>query len=161
MNNPSVSIVMGSISDKETLAGAIEIFEDFQVNYEVQVQSAHRSADEMLQFAKDAKGRGVRIIIAAAGGAAHLPGMIASVTTLPVIGVPVPLKNLAGLDSLLSIAQMPAGIPVATVGIANSKNAALLAVRILAISDEGLDIKLQEFHLEQKKIVKEQNKKLN
>lgn len=161
MNNPSVSIVMGSISDKETLAGAIEIFEDFQVNYEVQVQSAHRSADEMLQFAKDAKGRGVRIIIAAAGGAAHLPGMIASVTTLPVIGVPVPLKNLAGLDSLLSIAQMPAGIPVATVGIANSKNAALLAVRILAISDEGFDIKLQEFHLEQKKIVKEQNKKLN
>lgn len=161
MNNPSVSIVMGSISDKETLTGAIEIFEDFQVNYEVQVQSAHRSADEMLQFAKDAKGRGVRIIIAAAGGAAHLPGMIASVTTLPVIGVPVPLKNLAGLDSLLSIAQMPAGIPVATVGIANSKNAALLAVRILAISDEGLDIKLQEFHLEQKKIVKEQNKKLN
>ncbi len=161
MNNPSVSIVMGSISDKETLAGAIEIFEDFQVNYEVQVQSAHRSADEMLQFAKDAKGRGVRIIIAAAGGAAHLPGMIASVTTLPVIGVPVPLKNLAGLDSLLSIAQMPAGIPVATVGIANSKNAALLAVRILAISDEGLDIKLQEFHLEQKKVVKEQNKKLN
>lgn len=161
MNNPSVSIVMGSISDKETLAGAIEIFEDFQVNYEVQVQSAHRSADEMLQFAKDAKGRGVKIIIAAAGGAAHLPGMIASVTTLPVIGVPVPLKNLAGLDSLLSIAQMPAGIPVATVGIANSKNAALLAVRILAISDEGLDIKLQEFHLEQKKVVKEQNKKLN
>lgn len=161
MNNPSVSIVMGSISDKETLAGAIEIFEDFQVNYEVQVQSAHRTADEMLQFAKDAKGRGVRIIIAAAGGAAHLPGMIASVTTLPVIGVPVPLKNLAGLDSLLSIAQMPAGIPVATVGIANSKNAALLAVRILAISDEGLDIKLQEFHLEQKKVVKEQNKKLN
>lgn len=161
MNNPSVSIVMGSISDKETLAGAIEIFEDFRVNYEVQVQSAHRSADEMLQFAKDAKGRGVKIIIAAAGGAAHLPGMIASVTTLPVIGVPVPLKNLAGLDSLLSIAQMPAGIPVATVGIANSKNAALLAVRILAISDEGLDIKLQEFHLEQKKVVKEQNKKLN
>ncbi|MFY9325198.1 MAG: 5-(carboxyamino)imidazole ribonucleotide mutase [Candidatus Nanopelagicales bacterium] len=161
MNNPSVSIVMGSISDKETLAGAIEIFEDFQVNYEVQVQSAHRTADEMLQFAKDAKGRGVKIIIAAAGGAAHLPGMIASVTTLPVIGVPVPLKNLAGLDSLLSIAQMPAGIPVATVGIANSKNAALLAVRILAISDEGLDIKLQEFHLEQKKVVKEQNKKLN
>jgi 5-(carboxyamino)imidazole ribonucleotide mutase len=161
VNNPSVSIVMGSISDKETLAGAIEIFEDFQVNYEVQVQSAHRSADEMLQFAKDAKGRGVRIIIAAAGGAAHLPGMIASVTTLPVIGVPVPLKNLAGLDSLLSIVQMPAGIPVATVGIANSKNAALLAVRILAISDEGLDSKLQEFHLEQKKVVKEQNKKLN
>lgn len=161
MNNPSVSIVMGSISDKETLAGAIEIFEDFQVNYEVQVQSAHRSADEMLQFAKDAKGRGVKIIIAAAGGAAHLPGMIASVTTLPVIGVPVPLKNLAGLDSLLSIAQMPAGIPVATVGIANSKNAGLLAVRILAISDEGLNIKLQEFHLEQKKVVKEQNKKLN
>lgn len=161
MNNPPVSIVMGSISDKETLAGAIEIFEDFKINYDVQVQSAHRTADEMLQFAKDAQERGVKVIIAAAGGAAHLPGMIASVTTLPVIGVPVPLKNLAGLDSLLSIAQMPAGVPVATVGIGNSKNAALLALRILAISDQGLDSKLKEFQLKQKEIVKEQNKELS
>jgi 5-(carboxyamino)imidazole ribonucleotide mutase len=152
---------MGSLSDKETLAGAIEIFEDFKVNYDLQVQSAHRTAEEMLQFAKEAQNRGVKVIIAAAGGAAHLPGMIASVTTLPVIGVPVPLKNLAGLDSLLSIAQMPAGIPVATVGIANSKNAALLALRILAISDQGLDSKLKEFQLKQKEIVKEQNKELN
>lgn len=161
MSNPIISIVMGSISDKETLTGAVEILEDFQISYEMQVQSAHRTAEEMLQFAKEAQARGVKVIIAAAGGAAHLPGMIASLTTLPVIGVPVPLKDLAGLDSLLSIAQMPAGVPVATVGIANSKNAALLAVRILAISDQSLASKLQEFQLKQKEIVKKHNKELS
>jgi 5-(carboxyamino)imidazole ribonucleotide mutase len=115
----------------------------------------------MLEFGKSAQARGVKVIIAAAGGAAHLPGMLASVTTLPVIGVPVALKDLAGLDSLLSIAQMPAGVPVATVGISNSKNAALLALRILATSDEILDKKLKDFAERQKQLVKDQNNNLN
>ena len=161
MNNPKVSIVMGSLSDKEVLQSGIDLLEEFAISYEVQVQSAHRTPEEMMEYAKSAASRGVQVIIAAAGGAAHLPGMIASLTTLPVIGVPVPLKNLSGLDSLLSIAQMPAGVPVATVGIANAKNAALLAIRILAISDTDLAQKLSEFQLTQKELVKKQNQALN
>ncbi len=161
LKNPKVSIVMGSSSDAETLQPAIDLLKDFEVAHEVQVQSAHRTASEMLEFGKSAQARGVKVIIAAAGGAAHLPGMLASVTTLPVIGVPVALKDLAGLDSLLSIAQMPAGVPVATVGISNSKNAALLALRILATSDEILDKKLKDFAERQKQLVKDQNNNLN
>ncbi len=161
MNNPLVSIVMGSSSDASTLTDAIELLKEFEISHEVQVKSAHRTAEEMLEFAKNAQGRGVKVIIAAAGGAAHLPGMLAAMTTLPVIGVPVVLKHLAGLDALLSIAQMPAGVPVATVGIANSKNAALLAIRILAISDEALSKKLASYAQQQKDLVKKQNKELN
>lgn len=157
MNNPIVSVVMGSESDKATLQGAVDLLEEFKINFEVQVQSAHRTPEEMMGYAKQAKSRGVKVIIAAAGGAAHLPGMIASLTTVPVIGVPVVLKHLAGLDSLLSIAQMPAGVPVATVGIANSKNAALLALRILATSDTELAKKLEDFQASQKELVKKQN----
>lgn len=154
---PTVSIVMGSASDKETLQSAIDLLEEFKISFEVQVQSAHRTPEEMMHYAKQAKSRGVKVIIAAAGGAAHLPGMIASLTTLPVIGVPVALKNLAGLDSLLSIAQMPAGVPVATVGIANSKNAALLALRILANSEETIAQQLENFQEAQQQLVKKQN----
>lgn len=161
LKNPKVSIVMGSSSDAETLQPAIDLLKDFEVAHEVQVQSAHRTAAEMLEFGKSAQSRGIKVIIAAAGGAAHLPGMLASVTTLPVIGVPVALKHLAGLDSLLSIAQMPAGVPVATVGISNSKNAALLALRILATSDQEIDQKLKVFAESQKQLVKDQNNNLN
>jgi 5-(carboxyamino)imidazole ribonucleotide mutase len=161
LKNLKVSIVMGSSSDAETLQGAIDLLDEFEVAHEVQVQSAHRTAVEMLEFGKSAQERGIKVIIAAAGGAAHLPGMLASVTTLPVIGVPVALKNLAGLDSLLSIAQMPAGVPVATVGISNSKNAALLALRILATSDDELDQKLKAFAKKQKQLVEDQNNSLN
>lgn len=161
MNTPLISIVMGSSSDKAALQGAIDLLDEFEIEYELQVQSAHRTPEEMMEYAKAALSRGVKTIIAAAGGAAHLPGMIASLTTLPVIGVPVPLKNLNGLDSLLSIAQMPAGVPVATVGIANSKNAALLALRILATHDPKIEEKLVRFQAAQKDIVKKQNQELS
>jgi len=139
-----VAIVMGSDSDWPTLADAAAVLDDFGITYEIDVVSAHRTPDEMLAFAHGAKEAGYKVIIAGAGGAAHLPGMIASATTLPVIGVPVPLKVLDGMDSLLSIVQMPAGIPVATVGIGNSKNAGLLAARILGSSDEVISAKVSE-----------------
>lgn len=161
MTNPLVSIVMGSSTDKDVLKGAIELLDEFEVSYEVQIKSAHRTPETMMEYAKTASSRGIKVIIAAAGGAAHLPGMIASLTTLPVIGVPVPLANLSGLDSLLSIAQMPAGVPVATVGIANSKNAGLLAIRMLSISDTKLANKLADFQNAQKELVKKQNQDLN
>lgn len=135
---PLVSIVMGSDSDWPTMEAASQILEDFGVIHETDVVSAHRMPQAMLDFAKSAQSRGIKVIIAGAGGAAHLPGMIASATSLPVIGVPVPLTQLDGMDSLLSIVQMPAGVPVATVGIGNSKNAGLLAVKILATSDDSL-----------------------
>ncbi|MFM1864580.1 MAG: 5-(carboxyamino)imidazole ribonucleotide mutase [Actinomycetota bacterium] len=161
MNTPLISIVMGSSSDKAALQGAIDLLDEFEIGYELQVQSAHRTPEAMMEYAKAALTRGVKIIIAAAGGAAHLPGMIASLTTLPVIGVPVPLKNLSGLDSLLSIAQMPAGVPVATVGIANSKNAALLALRILATHDSKIEEKLVRFKANQKDLAQKQNQELS
>lgn len=132
---PLVGVVMGSDSDWPTMTSAAEVLDRFGISYEAQVVSAHRMPHEMMQYGQDAYGRGLRVIIAGAGGAAHLPGMLASVTTLPVIGVPVPLKYLDGMDSLLSIAQMPAGIPVATVAIGNATNTSLLAVRILATGD--------------------------
>ena len=145
VKQPRVGIVMGSDSDWPTMRAAAEALEEFGVDCEADVVSAHRMPDEMLAYGKDAAGRGLSVIIAGAGGAAHLPGMLAAVTTLPVIGVPVPLKYLDGMDSLLSIVQMPAGVPVATVSIGNARNAGLLAVRILAVSDETLSTKMTEF----------------
>jgi len=138
MADPRVAVVMGSDSDLPTMSGAVEVLDQFGVPFEVDVVSAHRDPERMLSYAAGAADRGLRVLIAGAGGAAHLPGMLASVTSLPVIGVPVPLRHLDGLDSLLSIVQMPAGIPVATVAVAGATNAGLLAVRILATGDDGL-----------------------
>lgn len=134
----TVGVVMGSDSDFPVMAGAVEILDRFGVEREVRVVSAHRTPDDMVRYGREAAGRGLRVLIAGAGGAAHLPGMLAAVTTLPVIGVPVALARLDGLDSLLSIAQMPAGIPVATMAVDGARNAGLLAVRILALADPGL-----------------------
>ncbi len=132
-----VGILMGSDSDWPLMQGAADILDEFGVEYEADVLSAHRMPDETLAYAKSAAERGIRVIIAGAGGAAHLPGVVAAVTQLPVIGVPVPLATLDGMDSLLSIVQMPTGIPVATVAIGNAKNAGLLAVRILGTADDA------------------------
>jgi len=140
-----VGIVMGSDSDWPTMEAAATALDEFDIAYEADVVSAHRMPDEMLAYGRDAHGRGLEVIIAGAGGAAHLPGMLASVTPLPVIGVPVPLKYLDGMDSLLSIVQMPAGVPVATVSIGNARNAGLLAVRILAAGDADLTGKMLSF----------------
>lgn len=142
---PLVGIIMGSISDMETMTDARDILNDFGVPFELRVVSAHRTPDEMFEYADTAASRGIRVIIAGAGGAAHLPGMTAAKTLLPVIGVPVQSKALSGMDSLLSIAQMPAGVPVATMAIGNSANAALLAVRILALSDPALTTALERY----------------
>jgi len=140
-----VGIVMGSDSDWPVMKAAAEFLDEFGVAYEADVVSAHRMPEEMIAYGKEAAGRGLKVIIAGAGGAAHLPGMLASVTPLPVIGVPVPLKYLDGMDSLLSIVQMPGGIPVATVAIGNAKNAGILAARILATSDDDLQRKLVDY----------------
>lgn len=140
-----VGIVMGSDSDWPTMEAAATALDEFDIAYEADVVSAHRMPDEMLAYGRDAHGRGLEVIIAGAGGAAHLPGMLASVTPLPVIGVPVPLKYLDGMDSLLSIVQMPAGVPVATVSIGNAHNAGLLATRILAAGDDDLTAKMLQF----------------
>ena len=142
---PVVSVVMGSDSDWPVMQAAVTALAEFGVPAEADVVSAHRMPADMISFGQAAAGRGIKVIIAGAGGAAHLPGMLASVTTLPVIGVPVPLAHLDGLDSLLSIVQMPAGIPVATVSVGGARNAGLLAVRILAASDQGLAHKLATF----------------
>ncbi len=141
----SVGIVMGSDSDWPVMKAAGEALAEFDIEFEADVVSAHRMPDEMLGYGRDAAGRGLKVIIAGAGGAAHLPGMLAAVTPLPVIGVPVPLKYLDGMDSLLSIVQMPAGVPVATVAIGNARNAGLLAVRILAAADPALQQKMLDF----------------
>jgi 5-(carboxyamino)imidazole ribonucleotide mutase len=133
-----VGVIMGSDSDWSVMSDAADALAEFDVAYEIGVYSAHRTPQRMLDYAQQADGRGIRVIIAGAGGAAHLPGMVASATPLPVIGVPVPLAKLDGLDSLLSIVQMPAGVPVATVSIGGARNAGLLAVRILAVSDSDL-----------------------
>jgi 5-(carboxyamino)imidazole ribonucleotide mutase len=155
-----VAVVMGSDSDLPVMNDAVAALTEFGIPHEVKIVSAHRTPRAMIDFAADAAGRGIRVIIAGAGGAAHLPGMIASVTTLPVIGVPVPLKNLDGLDSLLSIVQMPAGIPVATVAIGNARNAGILAVRILASGDAELTAKLAEFAAGLERMVAEKNARL-
>jgi len=145
-----VGIVMGSDSDWTTMKPAADVLADFGVETEVRVVSAHRTPDDMLAYGKSAADRGLRVVIAGAGGAAHLPGMLASTMPLPVIGVPVPLSHLDGMDSLLSIVQMPAGVPVATVSIGGARNAGLLAVRILAISDDALREQMLRFQDELK-----------
>ena len=153
---------MGSISDWETMQHASAILKDFGVAHEIKVVSAHRTPDVMVEYAKTAAGRGLRCIIAGAGGAAHLPGMTASYTTLPVLGVPVASKALSGVDSLYSIVQMPAGIPVATfaIGVAGAKNAALFAVAQLAVSDEKLAAKLKDFRAAQQTAVAQSQSEL-
>ncbi|HQD96556.1 MAG TPA: 5-(carboxyamino)imidazole ribonucleotide mutase [Propionicimonas sp.] len=138
MSDPLVGIVMGSDSDWPVMSAAAEACTEFNVPYEADVVSAHRMPEDMVRYGREAHARGLKVIIAGAGGAAHLPGMLAALTPLPVIGVPVPLKYLDGMDSLLSIVQMPAGVPVATVAIGNARNAGLLAVRILASADPVL-----------------------
>ncbi|MBV5280457.1 MAG: 5-(carboxyamino)imidazole ribonucleotide mutase [Actinobacteria bacterium] len=138
-----VAIIMGSDSDWPVMEEAAKVLDSFGITYTAEVLSAHRMPLEMVAFSQEAKAKGIKVIIAGAGGAAHLPGMVASLTALPVIGVPVPLKNLDGMDSLLSIVQMPAGIPVATVGVGNAKNAGLLAARILGVSDESISVKVE------------------
>lgn len=151
---PLVGIIMGSDSDLACMSGAEEVMKEFGVPYELHVVSAHRTPDRMVSYATEASGRGLRVIVAGAGGAAHLPGMVAAMTSLPVIGVPVESKALNGLDSLLSIVQMPSGVPVATVAIGNARNAGLLAVRILGSSDEGLRRKMDEFMAAQNEAVR-------
>jgi len=157
---PVVSIIMGSISDKDVMSKAFEILDDFNISYEKKVMSAHRAPEEVANFSKSAINDGVKVIIAGAGGAAHLPGVIASMTVLPVIGVPILGKSTAGVDSLLSIVQMPSGIPVATVAINGSANAALLSIEMLALSDNSLQKKLLEYREKIKKISLESNKEL-
>ncbi|MEV6910752.1 5-(carboxyamino)imidazole ribonucleotide mutase [Amycolatopsis sp. NPDC051071] len=151
--SPQVGVIMGSDSDWPTMEAAGQALAEFGVEYEVGVYSAHRTPRRMLDYATSAASRGVRVIIAGAGGAAHLPGMVASATVLPVIGVPVPLKYLDGMDSLLSIVQMPAGVPVATVSVGGARNAGLLAVRILAASDDGLQAKMARFQADLEQLV--------
>jgi len=142
---PLVGVIMGSDSDLRVMQDALDTLDEFGVPREVHIVSAHRTPDWMFEYARNAVTRGLRVIIAGAGGAAHLPGMTASLTPLPVIGVPVPLEQLDGLDSLLSIVQMPNGIPVATVGVGKARNAALLAVRILGTHDDGLRVRMEEY----------------
>src|SRR5215469_10360102 len=154
-NGPAVGIIMGSQSDWATLKAAAIILDQLKVGHETRIVSAHRTPDRMVLYAKEARERGIKVIIAGAGGAAHLPGMVASMTTLPVLGVPVESRALKGLDSLLSIAQMPGGIPVATfaVGEAGAKNAALQAAAILALTDTALDRRLKAWRAKQTRSV--------
>ncbi|MDG4802832.1 5-(carboxyamino)imidazole ribonucleotide mutase [Micromonospora sp. WMMD980] len=151
----TVGLIMGSDSDWPTMRAAADALDEFGVPHEVGVVSAHRTPLKMIEYGREAAGRGVRVIIAGAGGAAHLPGMVASVTPLPVIGVPVPLKYLDGMDSLLSIVQMPAGVPVATVSIGNARNAGLLAVRILGAADPVLREKMAGYQASLEDLVAE------
>ena len=144
-----VGVIMGSTSDYEVMSAAVETLESFGVEFEKRVVSAHRTPDLLVEYAKSARSRGIGVIIAGAGGAAHLPGMVASMTSLPVVGVPVKSRALNGLDSLLSIVQMPAGVPVATTAINGAKNAALIAISILALSDNNLATKYDAFRAKQ------------
>lgn len=157
---PRVGLIMGSDSDWPVMKLAAEALAEFGVPFEVGVVSAHRTPQRMIDYARGAADRGVQVIIAGAGGAAHLPGMVASATPLPVIGVPVPLKYLDGMDSLLSIVQMPAGVPVATVSIGGARNAGLLAVRILGVSDAHLRSEMTEFQADLEALVLEKDEKL-
>ena len=154
---PLVAVVMGSDSDWTVMADAAAALTEFGIPHEVEVLSAHRTPEAMIAFGRSAAARGLKVIVAGAGGAAHLPGMLAAVTTLPVIGVPIPLAKLDGLDSLLSIVQMPAGVPVATVSIGGGRNAGILAARILSTSDEALATKLVEFATGLSAMVAEKN----
>ncbi|VGQ79601.1 phosphoribosyl carboxyaminoimidazole mutase [Streptococcus pyogenes] len=162
MKTPIISIIMGSKSDWATMQKTAEVLDNFGIAYEKKVVSAHRTPDLMFKHAEEARGRGIKIIIAGAGGAAHLPGMVAAKTTLPVIGVPVKSRVLSGLDSLYSIVQMPGGVPVATmaIGEAGATNAALTALRILSIEDQNLADALAHFHEEQGKIAEESSGEL-
>jgi 5-(carboxyamino)imidazole ribonucleotide mutase len=160
ITNPLVAVVMGSDSDWTVMSDAAQALKDFGIEHEVEVLSAHRTPERMIEWGKSAASRGIKVIIAGAGGAAHLPGMLASVTTLPVIGVPVPLGKLDGMDSLLSIVQMPAGIPVATVSIGGAKNAGILAARILSTNDEKLEKKLVDYGKSLSDLVAEKNTQL-
>jgi 5-(carboxyamino)imidazole ribonucleotide mutase len=159
-DQPLIGVVMGSDSDWSVMSDAVQALKEFGIEAEVEVLSAHRTPERMIEWGKAAAGRGLKVIIAGAGGAAHLPGMLASVTTLPVIGVPVALAKLDGMDSLLSIVQMPAGIPVATVSINGAKNAGILAARILGAFDERLSEKLADYTESLKEQVAEKNAKL-
>ena len=155
---PVVGIIMGSDSDWPTMEAAALALAEFEVPFEVGVVSAHRTVRKMVDYAEGAADRGIRVIIAGAGGAAHLPGMVASLTPLPVIGVPVPLKHLDGMDSLLSIVQMPAGVPVATVAVGNARNAGLLAVRVLAATDADLQQRMLDFQADLRASAQEKGK---
>ncbi|MFC4033822.1 5-(carboxyamino)imidazole ribonucleotide mutase [Streptomyces polygonati] len=158
--DPVIGIVMGSDSDWPVMEGAAQALDEFSVPYEVDVVSAHRMPREMIAYGEQAAERGLRAIIAGAGGAAHLPGMLAAVTPLPVIGVPVPLKYLDGMDSLLSIVQMPPGVPVATVSVGGGRNAGLLAVRMLAAHDPALLARMREFQVSLNEQATEKGKRL-
>ena len=157
---PLVGVVMGSDSDWRVMSDASQILTDFGVPHEVEVVSAHRAPDKLMRYGREARTRGLRAIIAGAGGAAHLPGMLASVTSLPVVGVPVPLATLDGMDSLLSIVQMPAGIPVATVSIGGAKNAGLLAIRILGATDAVIADRVEAYARELESQVEDKNRRL-
>lgn len=159
-NKAHVGIIMGSDSDLEIMSGSAQVLEDFGVSYEIGVVSAHRTPDDLYAYATNAQKKGIQIIIAGAGGSAHLPGMTAAMTTLPVIGVPVKTKTMDGLDSLLSIAQMPPGVPVATVAINGAKNAGLLAIQILALQDKNLAKKIAEYKKKMNAEVKTKSAKL-
>ena len=159
--NPLVGIIMGSDSDLPTMEKAIDVLKEFEIPFEVKVVSAHRTPDMMAEYGKTAHKRGIRVIIAGAGGAAHLPGMTAAYTPLPVIGVPVQSKALSGLDSLLSIVQMPGGVPVATVAIGQAKNAGILAVQIIASGDEKLLEKVSAYKENMSQESRAKNDKLN
>ena len=159
MSNATVSVIMGSDSDWPVMREAADVLKEFGVEVEAKVVSAHRTPKEMVDYAESAKSRGIKVIIAGAGGAAHLPGMVASLTTLPVVGVPVPLKYMDGMDSLLSIVQMPNGIPVATVAVGAAKNAGLLALRILSTEDDAIASRLADYQASLRETV--QAKKLD
>jgi 5-(carboxyamino)imidazole ribonucleotide mutase len=156
---PVVGVIMGSDSDLPVMQAAADALTEFAVEHEVRIISAHRTPEEMIAYGKEAAGRGLRVIVAGAGGAAHLPGMVASVTPLPVIGVPVGITKLQGLDALMSIVQMPAGIPVATVAVDNARNAGLLAVRILAAGDPELLAKMEAFQKNLRQMVLEKDRR--
>ena len=160
MNDPLASIVMGSDSDWPTMEPAAAALAEFGVAYEADVVSAHRMPEDMVAFGREAHRRGIKVIIAGAGGAAHLPGMLAALTPLPVIGVPVALKHLEGMDSLLSIVQMPAGVPVATVAIGNARNAGLLAVRMLSVADPALQEKMVQFQEELRQMARAKGERI-
>jgi 5-(carboxyamino)imidazole ribonucleotide mutase len=157
---PLAGVIMGSDSDLPVMQAAADALKEFEIPHEVRIISAHRTPDEMIAYGREAAGRGLKVIIAGAGGAAHLPGMVASVTPLPVIGVPVGITKLQGLDALLSIVQMPAGIPVATVAVDNARNAGLLAVRILAGSDPSLLQRMEQFQHQLRDLVLEKDRRM-
>ncbi|MDX8337312.1 5-(carboxyamino)imidazole ribonucleotide mutase [Cetobacterium somerae] len=148
-----IGVIMGSKSDLPTMNECVNILKEFGIEHEVKIVSAHRTPDLMYTYAKEAKNRGIEVIVAGAGGAAHLPGMVASLTDLPVIGVPIESKTLKGIDSLLSIVQMPGGVPVATVAIGGAKNAGLLAIKILALKDEKISKKIEEYRKNMERMI--------